>query len=104
MCRCTGRDVRREKEIRGRGRGKVEGRRYGQRERGREGGREGGGRERGREGGKDDGGGMNSHQRFSEDMGNKEQSFGNVVFCFDLFCFSFLVAFSKRTTCVSCNT
>ena len=36
-----------------------------------------------------DGGGMNSHQRFSEGMGNKEQSFGNVVF-FVSVCFSFL--------------
>ena len=54
---------------------------------------------------------MNSHQRFSEDMGNKEHSFGSVVFCLFFFvlfflsvCFSFLVAFSKHTTCVSCNT
>ena len=35
-----------------------------------------------------DGGGTNSHQRFSEDVGNKEQSFGNIVFLCCLFFFS----------------
>ena len=51
-----------------------------------------------------DGSGTNSHQRLSEDMDNKKQSFENVVFFFLFFCFSFLVAFSKHTTLVSCNT
>ena len=54
-----------------------------------EGGREGG-KEGGREGGRE---GENSHQRFSEDMGNKEQSFGNIVFCFVLFLFLFFCLF-----------